>query len=72
MREVGRELIAGDVVVVSRTAVEDKVEITVRKVAFDAKGIRFDALPDEGEIEPLYASEEVSVLGLVLQAIMVF
>lgn len=72
LREVGRELIAGDVVVVSRTAVEDKVEITIRKVAFDAKGIRFDALPDEGEIEPLYASEEVSVLGLVLQAIMVF
>lgn len=72
LKAVGRELSAGDVVVVSRAAVEDKAEITVRKVAFDANGLRFDAYPDEGLIEPLYASEKVVVLGLVLQAVVVF
>ncbi|NKW10255.1 hypothetical protein HGG76_15040 [Ochrobactrum tritici] len=55
LRDAGRELIAGDVVVVSRTAVEDKAEITIRKVAFDALGMRFDAYPDDGAIDPLHA-----------------
>jgi len=72
LRDAGRELIAGDVVVVSRTAVEDKAEITIRKVAFDAMGMRFDAYPDDGAIDPLHASDGGIVLGLVLQAIVVF
>lgn len=72
LKALGRELSAGDVVVVSRTAVEDKAETTVRKVAFDATGMRLDAYPDEGRIKPLYASEKVVALGLVLQAIVVF
>ncbi|MEL4069551.1 hypothetical protein WKW50_05325 [Ochrobactrum sp. GPK 3] len=72
IKALGRELSAGDVVVVSRTAVEDKAEITIRKVAFDAKGMRFDAYPDEGSIEPLHATDGVEVVGLVLQAIVVF
>lgn len=72
LKTLGKELSAGDVVVVSRLAVEDKAEITIRKVAFDATGVRFDASPDEGSIEPLYASDKVVALGLVLQAVVVF
>lgn len=72
LKALGRELSAGDVVVVSRAAVEDKSEITIRKVAFDASGMRFDGFPDDGALDPLHASDAVSVLGLVLQAVVVF
>ncbi|MGK9086504.1 helix-turn-helix transcriptional regulator [Brucella intermedia] len=72
LKGAGRELIAGDIVVVSREAVEGMSEITVRKISFDSTGIRFVAQPDEGNIEALSASDNVKVLGLVLQAIVVF